>query len=104
MLPDNIGPSRLVAAREAHETAPARQVVDNRGLFGDAHRVLRAHHITHLPDPHVLRDRGPVGVEDPRIGAAFVALGPEMMLDGGDAPESQVVGCANDSQPVSVSW
>src|SRR5271157_3540771 len=96
MLADHIGPSRLVAAGEADEASALRQMVDNCGLLCDPKRILRAHHIAHLADPDVLRDGGPVGVEHAWIGTAFVALGPEMVLDSRDAPEPQVVGGADD--------
>src|ERR1700722_16270878 len=103
MLPDHVGPSRLIAAREADETAALCQMVDDRGLLRYAHRILRAHHVAHLADADVFRDGGPVCVEHPRIRTAFVAFGPEVMLDSGDAPQPKVIGGANDVVPAGQS-
>src|SRR5579859_315101 len=99
MLPDYVRPARLIPAREAHEAASTRQMVNNRGFLRHAHRILRAHHVAHLPDAHVLRNCRPVGVQDPRIRTAFVTLGPEVMFDCRDAPQSEIVGRANDVVP-----
>src|ERR1700722_17159595 len=103
MLPDHVSPSRLIAAREADETAALCQMVDDRGLLRHAHRILSAHHVAHLADADILGDGSPVGVEHPRIRTAFVALGPEVMLDSGDAPQSEVIGGANDVVPAGQS-
>src|SRR5215469_14748469 len=92
MLADDVSPSRLVTARESDEASPTREMVEDGGLFGDANRILGAHHVTQLADSDMLRDSGPIGVEDAGVGSAFVTFGPEVMLYRGDAPKTQFVG------------
>src|SRR5579885_1098855 len=99
MLPDDVGPSRLVAAREADEETSLGKMTEDRGFLGDAQRMLRAHHVAHLADADLFRDRGPVRVQHARVGADLVALGPEVMLDGGGAPEPHFVGGFDDVVP-----
>src|SRR3954447_19233726 len=92
VLAEHVGPPCLVAAREADEAAPAREVVEDGRLLGDADRVLRAHRVAELADAHVLRHRRPVGVQRAGARADLVALGVEVVLDGRDAPEAELVG------------
>src|SRR6185436_1328244 len=92
VLAEHVRPARLVAAREADEAAAAREVVEDRGLLGDADRVLRAHGVAELPDANVARERRPVRVQRPRARPDLVALGVEVVLDRRDAPEPELVG------------
>ena len=99
VLADDVRPAVLVTPREAGEEAPLGQVVDDRRLLGDAERVLGAHHVAQLPHADVLRDRRPVGVQDAWVRPHLVALGVEMVLDGGEAPDAEVVGRLDDVVP-----
>src|SRR5512146_1982269 len=99
VLADHVGPARLVAPRETDEEASVGEMIQDRGFLGDAQRMLRAHHIAHLANANLLGYRGPVGVEHAGVGADFVALGPEVMLDSGGAPQAHLVGGPDDVVP-----
>src|SRR5438093_6544107 len=51
VLPKDVGPTRLIAAREPDEAAASREVIQNRRLFRDPYRILGAHDVAQLADP-----------------------------------------------------
>src|ERR1700677_1552766 len=104
MLADHIGPARLVAAREADEEPSVREMVEGRGFLGDPQRVLRAHHVAHLADANLLGDCGPVSIQHAGIRTDLVALGPEVVFDGGCAPQAHLVGGFDDVVPSEQSF
>jgi hypothetical protein len=99
VLAQHVGPARLIAAREPDEAAAPGQVIQDGHLLGHADRVLGAHDVPQLPNPHVASDGRPVAGEHARAGADLVALGPEVVLDGRHAPEAQLVGGLHDLVP-----
>src|SRR5271155_2005826 len=104
MLPDDIGPARLIATRESDEASPAREMVQDRRILGNPERVLRTHHVTELPDPDVLGYRRPVGIENSRIRPHFVAFRPEMVLDTRNAPKPQFIADLDDVMPTEQGF
>ncbi len=91
MLAVGVGPARLIAAREAHEGAALRQMIDHRNLLGHADRIVRAHHVAEWADMDVLRLGQPVRVGGAGRGRDLVAFRPEMMLGRRGAPEAHLV-------------
>ena len=100
VLAHDVRPAGLVAAGEADEEPPVGQVVEDGRLLGHPDRVLGAHHVAELADADVLGDGRPVGVEDAGGRPDLVALGVEVVLDGGHAPEAEAVGGPHDVVPV----
>ncbi len=50
LLAQHVGPARLVTARETDEAPPLGDVVEGRGLFGDANRVVNRHDVAQAAD------------------------------------------------------
>jgi hypothetical protein len=90
----------LVAPGEADEVLSTRDVVEDRGLFGDADRVLRRHHVAERADMHVLHLARPPGIEDAGVGSHLVAFRMQVVLDGRGAPDAHLVGRLDDVEPV----
>ena len=99
MLAEHIGPAALIPARKADKAAALAQVIDDRGFFSHADRILNAHHIAKLAHAHILGNRRPVGIHDGRCGTNLITFRPEVMLNGGHAPEMQVVSGHDDFMP-----
>ena len=101
VLSDNIGPARLVAARESGKEASLQNVIEDRTLLGYPHRVLGAHHIAQRAHAQVFRQPGPPGVQHARVGANLVAFRVEMVFDGTKAPVAQLIGSLGQLRPVA---
>ena len=73
-LAQHVGPAGLVAAREADEAAPLGDMVESRGFFGDADRIVDRHDIAQAADVQPLRQTGPVaGVHADRARTQVLA-------------------------------
>jgi len=91
MLPQHIGPARLIAAGEAHEAAPARQMVDHRGFLGHPDRIVGGEHVAQDTNVDILGHRRPVRLDRTRRGRNFIPLGPEMVFDRPGAPDAHLI-------------
>ena len=81
-LSKNVGPTRLIASCEADEIFAMGEVIDDRGFFGHANRILSGHHIAEGSQMQVFHLACPMGVEDAGVGADLITFRMEVMLDG----------------------
>ena len=88
------------AAPDSEDDAAAREVVEQRDTFGDAHGVVPWQHHDHRAELHVLRAARHVREELEGVGHHRVAR--EVVLDRPDGIEAEWLGEASELQLVRV--
>ncbi len=74
-------------------------MVEDGGFFGHAEGVLGGHDVAELAEACAPGVGGEPGVDDAWVGADLEAFGVEVVLDGGEAPEAEVVGGLGEQAP-----
>lgn len=90
-LAQNMRPPGLIAPREPGEILALGHVIHDRHFLGHADQITRRCDITDRPDTGILHMLGPHGIHDPRARRQLIAFGVEMMLDGADTPNAEII-------------